>query len=211
MISLEELWRYTAATPTTRNMCEGQQVINSGLLIMCGVTAKTSVNIQLYALCLQTSSIISDPLKHSNLVTFYEIFVFLLRKISKKGPTFQPATVHPWIQKVKNFSQNTEWLIEPTFSFNSLTVIQRYIQCPYFFILSFSNIKYFMRFFWTFLLPFQLYCWALKIIYFDIIHENGRHFVFSLSIASIFYQFFFNNKRKFRFVLKNFNSIQIQV
>ena len=36
-------------------MREGQQVINSVLLIiiMCGVTAKTSVNIELYALCLQ--------------------------------------------------------------------------------------------------------------------------------------------------------------
>ena len=70
MISLEELCKYTAATPTTRNMREGQQVINSGLLIMCGVTAKTSVNIELYALCLQTSSITSDPLKHSNLMNY---------------------------------------------------------------------------------------------------------------------------------------------
>ena len=51
-------------------MREGQQVINSGLLIMCGVTAETSVNIELYALCLQTSSIISDPLKHSNLKNY---------------------------------------------------------------------------------------------------------------------------------------------
>ena len=69
IISLE-LCRYTAATPTTRNMREGQQVINSGLLIMCGVTSKTSVNVQLYALCLQTSSITSDPLKHSNLMNY---------------------------------------------------------------------------------------------------------------------------------------------
>ena len=37
---------------------------------MCGVTAKTSVNIELYALCLQTSGITSDPLKHSNLMNF---------------------------------------------------------------------------------------------------------------------------------------------
>ena len=63
MISLEELCRYTAATPTMRNMREGQQVINSGLLIMCGVTAKTSVNMELYALYLQTSSITSDSRK----------------------------------------------------------------------------------------------------------------------------------------------------
>ena len=55
-ISLDELCRYTAATPTTRNAREVQRVINSGLLIMCGVTAETSVNIELYALCLQTSS-----------------------------------------------------------------------------------------------------------------------------------------------------------
>ena len=37
-------------------------------LIMYGVTAKTSVNIKLYALCLQTSGITSDPLKPSNLM-----------------------------------------------------------------------------------------------------------------------------------------------
>ena len=69
-ISLEELCRYTAATPTTRNVREGQQVINSSLLIMCGVTAETSINIELYALCLQTSSITSDPLKHNNLMNY---------------------------------------------------------------------------------------------------------------------------------------------
>ena len=37
---------------------------------MCGVTAKTSVNIELYALCLQTSGITLDPLKHSNLMNY---------------------------------------------------------------------------------------------------------------------------------------------
>ena len=60
-ISLEELCRYTAATPTTRNMREGQEIINSGLLIMCGVTERTAANIQLYDLCLQTSGITSEP------------------------------------------------------------------------------------------------------------------------------------------------------
>ena len=60
-ISLEELCRYTAATPATRNMREGQEIINSGLLIMCGVTERTAANIQLYALYLQTSGITSDP------------------------------------------------------------------------------------------------------------------------------------------------------
>ena len=42
-------------------MREGQEIINSGLLIMCGVTERTAANIQLYALCLQTSGITSDP------------------------------------------------------------------------------------------------------------------------------------------------------
>ena len=60
-ISLEKLRRYTAATPTTRNMREGQEIINSVLLIMCGETERTAANIQLYALCLQTSGITSDP------------------------------------------------------------------------------------------------------------------------------------------------------
>ena len=60
-ISLEELCRYDAATPTTRNMREGQEIINSGLLIMCGVTERTAENIQLYDLCLQKSGITSEP------------------------------------------------------------------------------------------------------------------------------------------------------
>ena len=42
-------------------MREGQEIINSGLLIMCGVTERTAANIQLNALCLQTSGIKSDP------------------------------------------------------------------------------------------------------------------------------------------------------
>ena len=60
-ISLEKLSRDTAATPTTPNMREGQEIKNSGLLIMCGVTERTAANIQLYALYLQTSGITSDP------------------------------------------------------------------------------------------------------------------------------------------------------
>ena len=60
-ILLKELCIYIAATPTTRNIREGQEIINSGLLIMCGVTERTAANIQLYALCLETSGITSDP------------------------------------------------------------------------------------------------------------------------------------------------------
>ena len=37
---------------------------------LCVVTAKTSVNIELYDLCLQTSGITLDPLKHSNLMNY---------------------------------------------------------------------------------------------------------------------------------------------
>ena len=37
---------------------------------MCGVTAKTSLNIEFYALCLQTSGITLDPLNPSNLMNY---------------------------------------------------------------------------------------------------------------------------------------------
>ena len=47
--------------PSSRNMIESQSVINSGMIIMCGATVKSSDKMELYALCLQTSALRSDP------------------------------------------------------------------------------------------------------------------------------------------------------
>lgn len=56
-VSLASLCKYTSATPSTRNMREGQEVINAKILFFVGATEKTAVSIDLYALCLQTSGI----------------------------------------------------------------------------------------------------------------------------------------------------------
>jgi len=60
-LRLDTLCSYTNATPSSRNMIEGQNVINSGLIIMCGATVKSHEKIYLFSLCLQTSSLSSDP------------------------------------------------------------------------------------------------------------------------------------------------------
>ena len=60
-LRLDVLCNYTKATPSSRNTIEGQGVINSGMIVMCGATVKTNDKIELYALCLQTSALTSDP------------------------------------------------------------------------------------------------------------------------------------------------------
>ena len=60
-LRLDVLCDYTKATPSSRNMIEGQGVINSGMIVMCGATVKTNDKIELYALCVQTSALTSDP------------------------------------------------------------------------------------------------------------------------------------------------------
>lgn len=60
-LQLNTLCEFTKATPSSRNMIEGQRVINSGMIVMCGASAKTDDSIDLYALCLQTSALTKDP------------------------------------------------------------------------------------------------------------------------------------------------------
>lgn len=56
-VSLGEICRYTKASVDTRNMVEGQQVINSGFIIMCGATHITKFEIKLNSLVLKTSEL----------------------------------------------------------------------------------------------------------------------------------------------------------
>lgn len=60
-LRLGTLCSYTNAIPFSRNMIEGQNVINSGLINMCSATVKSHEKINLFSLCFQTSALSSDP------------------------------------------------------------------------------------------------------------------------------------------------------
>lgn len=60
-LRLDILCEYARASLSSRNMIEGQNIINSGMIIMCGATVKTESKINLYSLCLQTSALTSEP------------------------------------------------------------------------------------------------------------------------------------------------------
>lgn len=63
MLSLlyHTLCDYAKATPSSRNMVDGQCVINSRMLVMCGATEKPDTKIESFSLCLQTAALTSDP------------------------------------------------------------------------------------------------------------------------------------------------------
>lgn len=60
-VSLNEIYTFCNGTPTTRNMVEGESILNSGHLIHCGYTNKDDANINLFAMCLQTSALREKP------------------------------------------------------------------------------------------------------------------------------------------------------
>ena len=62
LLSLNTLCDYTDATPSSRNMIEGERAINSGFIIVCGTTSKVAKRIDLFSLCLRTSGLPSEPL-----------------------------------------------------------------------------------------------------------------------------------------------------
>ena len=61
LLSLNTLCDYTDATPSSRNMIEGERAINSGFIIVCGTTCKVANRIDLFSLCLRTSGLASEP------------------------------------------------------------------------------------------------------------------------------------------------------
>lgn len=58
---LDTLCDYVEATVSSRNMIEGQEIISTRLIVMCGATAKTTDNIELYSLWMQTSDLTQPP------------------------------------------------------------------------------------------------------------------------------------------------------
>lgn len=60
-LRFSSLLLYTNGTPNSRNMTEGQNIPNSGMIILCGVSKKTEEKIEIYSLCLLTSGLCSDP------------------------------------------------------------------------------------------------------------------------------------------------------
>lgn len=60
-VSLKSIFDFTKATPASRNMIEGQKVINSDMIVRCGATEKSDEKVDLFALCLQSSKLTDDP------------------------------------------------------------------------------------------------------------------------------------------------------
>ncbi|KAJ8976156.1 hypothetical protein NQ317_018095 [Molorchus minor] len=60
-LSLFEVFTYLNATPASRNIGEGESILNAGHLILCGVTEFTHSIIRTLGLCLQTSALTKPP------------------------------------------------------------------------------------------------------------------------------------------------------
>ncbi|KAK5650052.1 hypothetical protein RI129_001081 [Pyrocoelia pectoralis] len=61
--SICDYFRYVDGTVNSRVVFEGEQVLNSGHIILCGITEQESHFVNIYALCLQTTSLQSSPHK----------------------------------------------------------------------------------------------------------------------------------------------------
>lgn len=61
-LSLIEYMRYIGGTHSSRCVYEGEEVLNAGHVILCGkLSSSTQDKLHLCALCLQTTSLTSDP------------------------------------------------------------------------------------------------------------------------------------------------------
>ncbi|XP_033226532.1 uncharacterized protein LOC117179016 [Belonocnema kinseyi] len=63
LLQLYAIEKFANAKTSSRNMVEGQKIVNSGLIFMCGASSRSSTKIELYALCLKTSAL-SSPEPH---------------------------------------------------------------------------------------------------------------------------------------------------
>ncbi|KAK0075577.1 hypothetical protein PV326_011460, partial [Microctonus aethiopoides] len=59
--SLSDIFVSVESTPSSRNIKEGEELINSNFIISCGATELSKKGIKIYGLCLKTSSLTSDP------------------------------------------------------------------------------------------------------------------------------------------------------
>jgi len=66
-IFLADIYTFCSATPNTRNMVEGENILNSGHLINYGYTSKDLKEIYILGMCLQTSAIRDNPDKPHNI------------------------------------------------------------------------------------------------------------------------------------------------
>ena len=55
-LSYLEVFVYLEATPASRNVSEGQEVLNDNHIIRIGLKSKQPNKVMIYALCLQSSS-----------------------------------------------------------------------------------------------------------------------------------------------------------
>jgi len=69
-VSLNEIYKFCNGTPTTRNMVEGENILNSGHLIHRWYTNKDDTNINLLAMCLQTSVLRDKPHEVNRTLSF---------------------------------------------------------------------------------------------------------------------------------------------
>lgn len=73
-VTYDNIVKYVKSTPSSRNMTEGERIINSqGMIIICGLTNKTDQLINVFGLCMRTSGLSESP---------HEISGELLIKIS---------------------------------------------------------------------------------------------------------------------------------
>lgn len=57
---LSDIFIFVASTPSSRNIREGQEVLNAGHIVLCGTSVKSNDKIELYFLCLQNSALTTD-------------------------------------------------------------------------------------------------------------------------------------------------------
>ena len=60
-MQLHTLCEFANAIPSSINLIEDQKVVNSGMIIMSGVTCKSDESIELFVLCFQASALTSEP------------------------------------------------------------------------------------------------------------------------------------------------------
>lgn len=60
-LSISKIFEYLEATPTSRCFIEGEHVLNAKHVILCGIKNREVSRIEIFALCLQSSSIHNKP------------------------------------------------------------------------------------------------------------------------------------------------------
>ncbi|KAJ8981356.1 hypothetical protein NQ317_004599 [Molorchus minor] len=67
-LSIGNVLKYLNATPDSRNFVEGERLLNASHLILCGIEEKCEANLNIFALCLQTSALSLPPHEISGII-----------------------------------------------------------------------------------------------------------------------------------------------